>query len=365
MDFKSIIGHCKKYDKYMGVQVVPGFLGKTKVVGTYRMNNKPFDSEVKTSNLVLKDSCPSCGSSKMSGCSHPSNMCNGIMNKYCPACSYFEIDNTKTKGNISQYGDFAGQNDIDGEKDIYGNALGNQADLGRDGAFEGKKVVVVWLCPDIQPQGSSGSISKANIINSLKSKGFTVDFYECLNTVISPKELEKKLEDACQLWIISGRDKRLNNEHENIAINFFNKGRGLYLWGDNYPYFADVNGIITKLFKLSMSGNYMGDKVLGISTGDKNPGIIKGHLISTGIANFYEGITIATVGTNSCVKPLVYNSEGNVVTAFYEEDGKKCIIDGGFTRLFYKWNTAGTDRFVKNCAVWLANVERFSSEYKK
>ena len=45
MDFKSIIGHCKKYDKYMGVQVVPGFLGKTKVVGTYRLlSNKHLKS---------------------------------------------------------------------------------------------------------------------------------------------------------------------------------------------------------------------------------------------------------------------------------------------------------------------------------
>lgn len=363
MDFKSIIGHCKKYDKYMGVQVVPGFLGKTKVVGTYRMSCKPFDSEVKVTNLVLKDPCPSCGSSKLSGCSHPSNTCNGIMNKYCPSCSNFEIDNTKTKGNISQYGDFAGQNEIEGEKDIYGNTLGNQADLGRDGAFIGKKVVVIWLCPDIQPQGSSGSISKTNIINSLASKGFVVDFTECLNTVITPYELEAKLKDACQLWIISGHRKRLTSAHEDIIVDFFNKGRGLYIWGDNSPYYADINDITKKLFGVTMIGDYYGDKVLGISSGPGKPGIIKGHLISTGIANFYEGITIANVYTSSSVKPLVYNSKGEVVTAYYEEDGKKCIIDGGFTRLFYKWNTAGTDRFVKNCAVWLANVERFSAEY--
>ena len=30
-----------------------------------------------------------------------------------------------------------------------------------------------------------------------------------------------------------------------------------------------------------------------------------------------------------------------------------------FTRLYVKWDTAGTGRYVKNAAAWLVNVERF------
>lgn len=51
--------------------------------------------------------------------------------------------------------------------------------------------------------------------------------------------------------------------------------------------------------------------------------------------------------------------EGNIVTSAYEGQGKRLIFDGGFTRLYNGWNTAGTPRYVKNAAAWLQNVERF------
>ncbi len=33
-------------------------------------------------------------------------------------------------------------------------------------------------------------------------------------------------------------------------------------------------------------------------------------------------------------------------------------MDGGFTRLYCNWDTAGTVRYVANAATWLVNVER-------
>ncbi|MDB4958533.1 MAG: hypothetical protein JWO36_6102 [Myxococcales bacterium] len=35
------------------------------------------------------------------------------------------------------------------------------------------------------------------------------------------------------------------------------------------------------------------------------------------------------------------------------------IFDGGFTRLYLQWDTAGTARYVKNAASWLVNAEKF------
>ena len=49
----------------------------------------------------------------------------------------------------------------------------------------------------------------------------------------------------------------------------------------------------------------------------------------------------------------------DLVSAAYEKDGKRAILDGGFTRLYCKWETAGTDRFVVNAASWLVNVDNF------
>jgi len=61
------------------------------------------------------------------------------------------------------------------------------------------------------------------------------------------------------------------------------------------------------------------------------------------------------------MQPLVFGSAGNLVTSIYEHDGKRAIVDGGFTRLYIHWDTAGTARYVKNAAAWLANAERFGT----
>ena len=73
----------------------------------------------------------------------------------------------------------------------------------------------------------------------------------------------------------------------------------------------------------------------------------------------YEGVTIATIDSNQSLTPLIWGSANNVVTAAFEQDGKRALFDGGFTRLYLGWETAGTARYVKNAAAWLTNVERF------
>jgi len=53
-----------------------------------------------------------------------------------------------------------------------------------------------------------------------------------------------------------------------------------------------------------------------------------------------------------------HNFRSDVLVLFETNaDGKRAVIDGGFTRLFCKWDSAGTSRFVKNVAAWLYNFE--------
>jgi hypothetical protein len=59
---------------------------------------------------------------------------------------------------------------------------------------------------------------------------------------------------------------------------------------------------------------------------------------------------------------VIYGSAGNLVTAAFEAHGKRLIVDGGFTRLSNKWDSAGTGRYVMNAAAWLANYEKFGNE---
>ncbi len=70
----------------------------------------------------------------------------------------------------------------------------------------------------------------------------------------------------------------------------------------------------------------------------------------------------STAGRNAPAVIHLYGSDGKVVGAYYDRDGKRAILDGGYTRLYLKWDTAGTGRYVKNAAAWLTNAERFGDD---
>ena len=235
--------------------------------------------------------------------------------------------------------------------DKHGNADGNQYDLAVDGAFEGETIAVLHLYTG---EGFDFSLPKA----ALKEKGFSV--YRWMNAPPSPEDLEEALEKSCQLWIISSSSQMLNAQHIEVIKKFFDEGHGVYIWGDNSPYYADANYVAEALFGGQMLGNYWGDKVVGLKDKKNNSGLMPSHLITTGLQFVYEGITIATIQDNQSLKPLIYNSEGNVVAAYYDSNGKRAILDGGFTRLYVSWDEAGTGRYVKNAAAWLVNYEKFA-----
>jgi len=175
------------------------------------------------------------------------------------------------------------------------------------------------------------------------------------------QEFKDILGQSCQLWIISNSTAFLQAPHVQAISSFFEEGKGLFLWGDNAPFFADANLIGSKLLNTTMDGNVHGDTTVKLKKGglDTPESGFLIHDITTGLQTLYEGITIATIrpGSGSGVKPLMFGSAPNLVTAYYDENGRRCIFDGGFTRLFCKWDEAGQPRFVVNCAAWLANME--------
>ncbi len=170
-------------------------------------------------------------------------------------------------------------------------------------------------------------------------------------------EFKTALAKSCQLWIISTQSQLLSEEYFLAIKEFFNEGKGLFLWGDNDPYHADANYIGAKLLQTTMAGNIHGANVVLYRQNQSNASGFTNHDITTGLQFLYEGITIATIRPGPGVEPLIFGSAGNVVTAYYDKNGCRCIFDGGFTRLFYQWNAAGQPRFVVNCAVWLCNMQ--------
>lgn len=235
----------------------------------------------------------------------------------------------------------------DAPADRWGNAQGNTNDLAIDGAFEGQTVAVIQL------YDFSFDLAKA----ALKEKGFGV--YRWLNAPPSPADLETALAKSSQLWIIATDRQLLTAEHLRVIKKFFDDGHGVYIWGDNQPYYADANYVAQALFGTQMLGDLRGDQTVGIMKGNALPGIKPNHLLTTGLEHLYEGITIATIQPNDALEPLLYGSAGNLVASFHDKGGRRAILDGGFTRLYNKWDTAGTARYVKNAAAWLVNAERF------
>ena len=172
-------------------------------------------------------------------------------------------------------------------------------------------------------------------------------------------DFRKALASSCQLWIISHAIPMLNGPYIDEIKLFYSQGNGLYLWGDNAPYFADVNPLAGALFRAQLSGNDPGQQVVPANGRDEGPGLAS-HPVTTFVPMLYEGITISSVmmASGCPLKPLVRSSVGKIVTAYFDGDSKRALLDGGFTRLWDDyWTTTGTAPFVSNSAGWLANLD--------
>ncbi len=242
---------------------------------------------------------------------------------------------------------------VQAARDNYGNASSSDYDLAVDGAFEGQTIVVLHLYTG---EGFDFSKPKA----ALAQKGFSV--YRYINFPPSADSLKAALDKACQLWVVSDSYNKLNQEHVAVIKDYFDAGHGVYIWGDNQPYYADANILARALVGTEMSGNDYGDQEIGVKNDTTNSGVLKNHLLTTGLEHIYEGITIASLPQHQSMTPLIWGSNGKIVASVYEAGNKRLIIDGGFTRLYVKWDTAGTGRYVKNAAAWLVNYERFGEE---
>ena len=155
------------------------------------------------------------------------------------------------------------------------------------------------------------------------------------------------------------------------------------IMAENDPYYTHANVLLEALFPdegINFTGNDMGNqnmKVGDVAEGeDPPPGVFRSdHVIFTGMASFYEGTTISYVPAHGPLKVIAsYNSASGYTGKGYclladSEVFAKCkepgsigrgrvLLDGGSTKIWSQFfdNTPGTDRYVKNCCVWLINV---------
>jgi len=254
---------------------------------------------------------------------------------------------------ISLYTEFAGQTRIMGAlSDKFGNAAGNQYDLGRDGAF-GDFHVHIFTAIDI------GYMKFPEA--ALREKGFRITTTNIIDTTISSIKSDR----VDVLWIISGDTGNrhwgpsFSGSQKEEIINFYRSGKGLYVWTDNDPLFEHANQILPDIVRTKVVGNTPADHILREGDGKKS-GTFQRHLVTTGIVNLYEGVTISYPDPLGDLIPLATSTDGHPVICYY--DGKnnegRLLLDCGFTKLYVNWDTAGTARYVKNATVWLLGLEK-------
>jgi len=366
---KTIKAHCPKYNKWFMISVNDsGQIDNFEDVSD--LAAKACQTQVKGTSFSTAPNllpCSQCGSRHVGRCNHVEKL-GKCKKDYSFQCLYCDQLRISLESGDNRYSRYIGQSNIAGAAlDKYGNPQGEQYDLAKQNGFQGFTVVI--LCGDIctnpverrfLPELRKGPVA------ALEQKGFNVriitpdDRSFFIGKHYNAQELSGVLRENTQLWIVSSPRQYFDDESAAVVERFYKTGGGLYLWGDNDPWHADADYMGQRLFGVSMAGNYEGAQVIGVRSGSYGSGIIPGHPISTGIAHFFEGVTIAAVSTTQDVKPLVYSSDGNVVTAWSDSFSSRLLLDGGFTRLYCNFDSAGTGRFITNCAAWLANADKQS-----
>ena len=66
-------------------------------------------------------------------------------------------------------------------------------------------------------------------------------------TIILPdlNHMKNQLKDASQFWLISGSYLSFTGTYVNLIKEYFEQGHGIYIWGDNDPWYANANSVIS------------------------------------------------------------------------------------------------------------------------
>lgn len=254
--------------------------------------------------------------------------------------------------------------------DSHNNPVGTQYDLPRDGTMQEHTLVLCWFADE-------GTYSKP--VNALREKGFKVIVHNSRDSTV--QQMMVSLLGADVVWLVSGKSivETAVGQLIDALTAFHYRGGGIFVWGDNAPYFAHANLLLSSVFPhddVYLEGNDEGGQIMRAHTDGLTPGhLTKQHLIMTGLNSLFEGVTISYLKNNGPLKILAtYNhgrgysgkpycavADGEVYRRCrtpYKIGRGRIVIDGGFTKLYDEhWGkTAGTGRYVLNASTWLLNM---------
>jgi hypothetical protein len=241
--------------------------------------------------------------------------------------------------------------------DKFDNVQGNAFDLGKDQAFS-QYVLVIGLFYMVGAHNGPYDIC-TKAVNALKEKGF--------NIIVTFQESEflSNLDYADVAWFVSGSSNAISPNFAQKIHDFHKGGSGLCVFADNDPYFSHANVVLnTPLFNVQLVGNTPGAKTMALGNANTAKEFGK-HLLTSGIANLFEGITICYPKTLGDFEVLGTSSDNHPVLLFSDHKPRgaldpsvgRVVVDCAFTKLYCNWDSAGTARYVSNITVWLLGLD--------
>lgn len=144
---------------------------------------------------------------------------------------------------------------------------------------------------------------------------------------------------------------------------FHSTGGGLFIFADNAPFITHANVILERICNTELMGSTPGqDNKLTLGAIEA-PGRFKSHLLTTGITGeLYEGHTICYPKKKEGkaeLETLAISAYAHPAILYKEAQGNKgrIVVDTGFTKLWLQWDSAGTERYICNSAVWLLGID--------
>jgi hypothetical protein len=155
---------------------------------------------------------------------------------------------------------------------------------------------------------------------------------------------------------------------------FIEAGKGVCLLANNDPYINEANELTTRLYDVSVSGNYPGQRIAHVRQRELLADVIRkfkgayevdDHPLLAGINFVYEGITIGNVGVSDKLEVVMKASDGLPLLAVSKVPGQRVVIDcgsmrychGGNDETSFILNTAGSARLARNIAAYLAGKD--------
>jgi uncharacterized protein YegL len=233
--------------------------------------------------------------------------------------------------------------------DEFGNPKGLAFDLGGgdEQRMRDEKILLYTPFNTAQYHGSHliAAVAERNISMDIVSAGSQLD--------------ETTLSRYTQLWYVSGTAPTLSSHQIDLIADFVKRGNGLAIWADNDPFYADANLLAERLIGTRFSGDKMADQIM-TPWDQVAPGHFIEHQLTHGVNNLYEGVTICTIRPVEGLTILGQSHDGQLNIACFERGQERIVLDTGFTKLYngYFQRAAGTARYLRNIAFWLARGSR-------